>query len=725
MTSFWSAMVNAAILSALLSLVVLLALRITPRRALNAASRYAIWWIVLVVSLALPLGHVGMKVTLRMAKVPAVPPRFTEVSRQFEWETPVVESRPAVARGIALPVEIPASPWLRGLAFFWIAGSALLLMRVFVSYAALYRRSGRATVRHERVVGGRRVRIASSNEIGIPIATGPFRPAILIPSRLFEQVSAADIEQIISHEAAHLARRDDYALFIQRVIEALFALNPVIRWVTRQIDLEREVACDDIVVGSTENARTYAECLTRMVALCGGVRPSLAATSVADSRSHLSRRIELLVDRRRSMQTHVLAGRIAIIAIALVCAGEVLAKTPLLVAFAIPHTAIPQTAIPRVVEGSDPPAPKAQTFRPTLIAQTAHTQPEAPVSPSGLPLYVLGPRDVLAVTVFDNKVIPGTYAIGTDGDLSVPLIGDFKASGLTIPQVHDLIAEKIRDDGFISDPIVNVQLLRSDVVKPRPASPTPILIAQSPIVAQSQIEAGKKANSQVEAKDFDGAIATYQTLLTEVSSSADKGDLWARISDAYRLKGDFPASIQAMEKAIALLPENAPMINNLAFLYDAQGDFVHARQYYEKSLAINPNNPLILNNMAYMLAETGGDLNLALTYARTAKQKFPESLAIDDTIGSIYLKKAMPEAAIAEFKLAIAGTPNNPEYRYHYALALYQQGNLADALSECKVALLDHPKIALERNLHDLIDKLTPEMDPPEKSLQPKRVPPK
>jgi len=52
----------------------------------------------------------------------------------------------------------------------------------------------------------------------------------------------------------------------------------------------------------------------------------------------------------------------------------------------------------------------------------------------------------------------------------------------------------------------------------------------------------------------------------------------------------------------------------------------------------------------------------------------------------------MPEAAIAEFKLAIAGTPNNPEYRYHYALALYQQGNLADALSECKVALLDHPK---------------------------------
>jgi hypothetical protein len=42
MTTFWSAIVNSAILSGLLSLAVWLALRIAPRRALNAATRYAI-----------------------------------------------------------------------------------------------------------------------------------------------------------------------------------------------------------------------------------------------------------------------------------------------------------------------------------------------------------------------------------------------------------------------------------------------------------------------------------------------------------------------------------------------------------------------------------------------------------------------------------------------------------------------------------------------------------
>ena len=58
MTTFWSAMVNGAILSALLAAAVWLALRATPRHSLNAATRYAIWWMVLAVTLALPLSYV-------------------------------------------------------------------------------------------------------------------------------------------------------------------------------------------------------------------------------------------------------------------------------------------------------------------------------------------------------------------------------------------------------------------------------------------------------------------------------------------------------------------------------------------------------------------------------------------------------------------------------------------------------------------------------------------
>ena len=55
MSAAWNALVNGAILSALLTAAVWLALWIAPRRKLNAATRYAVWWATLVVTIALPL----------------------------------------------------------------------------------------------------------------------------------------------------------------------------------------------------------------------------------------------------------------------------------------------------------------------------------------------------------------------------------------------------------------------------------------------------------------------------------------------------------------------------------------------------------------------------------------------------------------------------------------------------------------------------------------------
>ena len=47
----------------------------------------------------------------------------------------------------------------------------------------------------------------------------------------------------------------------------------------------------------------------------------------------------------------------------------------------------------------------------------------------------------------------------------MPMIEDFKAAGLTLPELEKLITQKLRDDGGILDPIVNVQLLRNNSKK--------------------------------------------------------------------------------------------------------------------------------------------------------------------------------------------------------------------------------------------------------------------
>jgi beta-lactamase regulating signal transducer with metallopeptidase domain/Flp pilus assembly protein TadD len=601
MTTFWSAIINSAILSALLSLAVWLALRLTPRRMLNAATRYAIWWIVLLATLALPLAYVKLTPTR------PTPVTLSNTARDLPWAQST-STAPATTRNITLPLEIPASKWLQPLLIFWIATSLLLLARVILSYAALYRRSARATSAPHELNGRletwlahsgsvrKGARLAISHEIEIPIATGPFRTAVLIPAKLLEAMTDTDLDQIGRHEAAHLARRDDYTLFAQRIVEALFALHPVVRWLTRQIDLEREIACDDRAAGSPEQARSYADCLTRTVALCGGVRTSLAAANVADGRSHLSRRVELLLKNGRTAQVSLLKGRCALIAVALIGAAGLLMKTPLLFAFSTPLAANPGPF------QFDPPM-LTKPVQPQILAQAA---PPAP----------------------------------------------------------------------------------------------------APFVEQRNVGATQLAD-----RHFDEAIATFTRLIPDAPNNRTKGDLWSHLSEAYRLKGDFPSAINAMEQAAALLPDNAAVFSNLGLLYDAQGNFPQARRNYERAIAIDPSNPLVLNNLAYLLAETGGDLDLALTYARTAQRLLPNFNEVNDTIGWIYLKKGMISDAVGAFKILTDTVSYNPEYHYHYALALFQQDDRPGAFLQCKTAEINNPTPELEKQIRTLMDKLAPVMD--------------
>jgi polysaccharide biosynthesis/export protein len=80
-----------------------------------------------------------------------------------------------------------------------------------------------------------------------------------------------------------------------------------------------------------------------------------------------------------------------------------------------------------------------------------------------MPLYVLGANDVVGLTVYNDNSVPGTYTIGPDGRISLPMIHEFTVIGMTIPQLQALITEKL--SAFINDPVVNVQLLRNNSKK--------------------------------------------------------------------------------------------------------------------------------------------------------------------------------------------------------------------------------------------------------------------
>lgn len=209
-------------------------------------------------------------------------------------------------------------------------------------------------------------------------------------------------------------------------------------------------------------------------------------------------------------------------------------------------------------------------------------------------------------------------------------------------------------------------------------------------------------NAQASARQFDPAISTFQTLLGQTSDQKQQAQLWAKIAQCYKLKGDSPKSIEFMEKAAKVLPDNAAVATNLALLYESVNDYQKSRSYYERAIKIDPNEPLALNNLAYLMAETNGDLTQALSYATRAQQKLPDFLEVSDTIGWIYLKKNNPDSAIEEFRRLVAKKPDEPTYHYHFAMALKARGDVSNAKQECDVALANHPPKYLEAKIHDL-----------------------
>ena len=117
------------------------------------------------------------------------------------------------------------------------------------------------------------------------------------------------------------------------------------------------------------------------------------------------------------------------------------------------------------------------------------------------------------------------------------------------------------------------------------------------------------------------------------------------------------------------------------------GQKKEARDAYLKVLGVDPENVTALNNLAYIDAESGQDLDQALTMVEKAKKQKPDSPDISDTLGYIYYQKNLNTQAIQALKTAISGDPKNATFRLHLAMALLKSGDKLGAKNEADRAL--------------------------------------
>ena len=70
--------------------------------------------------------------------------------------------------------------------------------------------------------------------------------------------------------------------------------------------------------------------------------------------------------------------------------------------------------------------------------------------------FLLGPEDVVEVTVWRNQDLSRTVVVRPDGMISLPLIGDVQASGFTAAQVSEKISKRLTE--YKENPSVSVSV---------------------------------------------------------------------------------------------------------------------------------------------------------------------------------------------------------------------------------------------------------------------------
>jgi bla regulator protein BlaR1 len=304
LNNFWLALGLAAL--------VWLALRLLPR--INAATRYVIWWAVLGVVLVLPLAP--RLATLWHSREPSRLTSATSASSLGSARLP-----PASDPAVVTVAQERVGTWPLWALGVWTAILSFRLAQIARSWIFLRGVKQRASDSPRALPycrTHRPVRLLVSNEISSPIAVGFLKPAVILPESVADQLAAPELDHVLLHELAHIARCDDWTNLAARLAGAALALHPVAVWILRQIERERELACDDFVVARTGAARPYAQSLARLFELRWASRGEVLASGIFGRGSKLGDRIEMLLRRGRDFSPRASSKHMVMSALVLV-----------------------------------------------------------------------------------------------------------------------------------------------------------------------------------------------------------------------------------------------------------------------------------------------------------------------------------------------------------------------------------------------------------------------
>ncbi|MGB6130435.1 MAG: tetratricopeptide repeat protein [Acidobacteriaceae bacterium] len=171
-------------------------------------------------------------------------------------------------------------------------------------------------------------------------------------------------------------------------------------------------------------------------------------------------------------------------------------------------------------------------------------------------------------------------------------------------------------------------------------------------------------------RDLSGAEAAFSRA---VSLDPHNVDAWLQLSEAQATQGKVDLAISTSQQALKINPGRVAFCLLLGDLYEAGSQWKDAAEAYQSALAMSSQNPVASMGLARVMLETGGNLDVALSLAETARREMPGSPAAADATGWVYYQKGLYSLALTCLQQALSlqqstTMPDNPDIRYHLGM---------------------------------------------------------
>ncbi len=180
-------------------------------------------------------------------------------------------------------------------------------------------------------------------------------------------------------------------------------------------------------------------------------------------------------------------------------------------------------------------------------------KPESTFVKRGQEEYVIGGRDVLEITVYDEPDLNRKIRVSNSGYISFPLIGDIKVAGLTAVEIEKIIESRLKQ-GYLVNPQVSINILeyKSNEIYVLGAVNRP---GAYPLMGETNLlEALSRAGGIATTRE--GYLAGKELFVIREESSSEERVKYIRVDlDRLLVQGDLSLNIPLKNKDTIYIPQ--------------------------------------------------------------------------------------------------------------------------------------------------------------------------